>query len=280
MAELIPGFVRNHLTFTALTATITPLIAGIAWTIKNRGHLAQGANTFIAVKDCVLDNKIKSQRDNCFNSIRYLQDNLENLSNLNFSDYHKTKNAFTLVVKDVNQRDSTFQWLEDLNQRTQKIWNNFDKKTQEEMKKRGIMPSTLSLDNIPKSAVDMALWIEGAGDYNARFQKCQNEMSKCLTDKDEAIKDSTKCRDDIINEKKEINSLMERKGECKILETIKEKNEKCFTEKDICKEEKNVLNTDKKLLEKERDSWKEKYESLKNEYNESQKWFFRRWSGL
>jgi chromosome segregation ATPase len=263
------GLVQNYPIFTAVSTSLSGLIAIGAWAVANQEKIVYSANTAMAVKDCVLNNKIKVQRDSCFHVVDYLKNSCVDLQELNIYDYNQTKNTLARVVRKVDERNSAFQWIFDLNQRTQNVWNSWEEETKKDMMKRGVIPGSLSLQNIPKSAADMVIWIQETRDCTNKLKVCLNEKDKCVNDRDLAIQSSLNDKDTLVQCtkecKQESDSLIERKGECKQLEQIKEVYKKCLTEIESCKDEKNNINTNYKLLEKDGDACKEKYENLKKE---------------
>lgn len=284
LGQNFAGAVQAHPIYAFI---VPPTILAATWAINNKNFLIAGKDAVVGLKDCVVDHTTKKERDNYLKTVTYLKDNIEYLSGLNFTNYDSMKDKLQLVVTGVRERNGANQWISDLNERTKNIWEKFDLNTRKSMQDKGIVPSTLSLENLPKSSADLALWVKHSGECANQLDKClqENEKNilnnKNLQEKVDSSKDQTiECKD---KWKEDADPLRERKGECKDLDSIKEKNIILQNEKDKCLEDKFQVNNNKSKLESENENYKKKIAELQKELeenkNELKKWTITRWIG-
>lgn len=278
------GAVQAHPIYAFI---VPPTILAATWAINNKHLLIAGKNAALGLKDCVVDQTARKERDIYLKTVTYLKENIEYLKDLNFTNYDSMKDKLQLVVKGVNERNGANQWICDLNERTKDIWEKFDLNTKKSMQDKGITPNTFSLENLPKSAVNLALWIKHSGECTNQLDKCLEEKDTCnllkegLQEKINLSKDQTiECQD---KWKVDVDPLRERKGECKDLESIKEKNTVLQNEKDNQIKENSKIESEKAKLEAENENYKKKIAELQKELeetkNELKKWTITRWVG-
>lgn len=264
------GTVQAHPIYAFI---VPPTIFAATWAINNKHLLIAGKNAVVGLKDCVVDQTTKKERDNYLKTVNYLKENIESLNGLNFTNYDSMKDKLQLVVKGVHERNGAYQWISDLNERTKDIWEKFDLNTRKSMQDKGIVPSTLSLENLPKSSADLALWVKHSGECTNQLDKCMEENGKNILDNKNLQERLGSCKDQTIEcqnkWKVDADPLRERKGECKDLEKIKNENDKCIKEN-------SKIGSEKAKLEAERDKWKERAEQAEAELK---KWTITRWVG-
>ncbi len=229
----------------------TGLIAAITMISRNWGTVQTAFTTGWSVKECVMDNKIKTKRDDCLFAFSYLQSNVDALRDMNVSNRNETRESLLALTGQYKSYVLTTQLFDHVNEKTKQIWDNTELSTRGEMQKR-VSPLDLDITNIPKSSSEIVSWVTEGASCNEQNNLLRKDLDKTKTEKEYAIDNLNNCR--ISKE-----SLSERKGECKELEflkeevldlrKLKEKVKELETESRFIKEKNQELSKQNQVLE-------------------------------
>ena len=269
----------------------TTLIGAATWAYQNQAGIAKGANAAMSFTNCVLNNKLQTERNNCFSAVNYMKENFIHLKDMDISNKTECTKMLKVVADDVRGYELTQQVFDDANLRTKRIWDKLNPKLKMEMERR-IAPLHLSLQNIPKSSADLANWVKEAADCNSDRSECMIARDTCLAELKEETRKADKAKDKVMQfqdeSKIERDILIERKGECKNLEKIELQNDEYLKENSDFKvtifklettnsnlhELNNKLNKENDFLKTEIDNLKRALNDMSEECKKSQKSIF------
>ena len=215
------GHLQQYMMYTAISAAIPAVMGAVFWAIKNPEVVLNISKTAHAATDCIFNSKgIKSQKEDCFSAMDYIKNHVVDLKSIDLSNRKETREKIERYTNNLSNNDIAIQMFNDINERTQLIWNSSHMDTKFEMQKR-IRPFFLSIQDIPKSSLDLVSWVQ-------ETVSCNEDRRKCILEKNEAEQGVKKAKDEIIQLQKDFklekDPLLERKGECKDLEGLKIEN--------------------------------------------------------
>jgi hypothetical protein len=261
--------------------TAIPIIAGaVAWLVANRSSIISGAKTAMNVSECVMNNKLKIERDQCFAGMDFLRNNVRSLHHMDVFNKNQSIPLLRDVVEDIREHAIADQWFTEINQRTRNIWDNVQSENRMQLRSR-ISPLAISYDNMPRSVSDLVAWIHETAACNEANVICSTEKEGLRKKADSNADKLDSCR---VQCAEDTQDLIERKGECKDLESIKAEKAKLMKEKEtflIMKSKYEDLKITHAKTEGELQVLKQKQaDDLAAAIRENDKFFLRRWTGL
>lgn len=277
----VPGGVpRNAVRFRGVWAAF-PIIAGaIAWGVSNKHTIITGAKTAMSVSECVMNNKLKIERDHCVAGMEFLKNNIRPLHNMDIFNKNHTIPLLRDVVDDIREHAIADQWFTEINSRTRNIWDNVQTENRLQLRTK-ISPLSISYEDMPRSVSDLVAWIQETAACNEANMACSSEKEIFRKKSDSNADKLDSCRIKCAEDTKE---LIERKGECKDLEAIKSEKAKLMKEKEaflMMQSKYDDLKIEHEKTFKELQDLKQKQaEDLAAAIKENDKFFLRRWTGL
>ena len=261
--------------------TAIPIIAGaIAWAVANRSTIINGAKTALNVSECVMNNKLKIERDQCHAGLDFLKHNVRSLHHMDVFNRNTSIPLLRDLVEDIREHELTDQWFTEINQKTRTIWENVHTENRMQLRSR-ISPLMISYENMPRSVGDLVAWIHETASCNEANALCSSEKENIRKKAESTADKLDGCR---LKCAQEMQELIERKGQCKDLEEIKREKTDLMKEKQaflLMKDKFDDLKIKNAQTEKELADLKQRQaDDLAAAIKEGDKFFLRRWTGL